>query len=144
MTTGDALERYVRYLERLDRQALDDLAAFCTSDVRFRDPFNDVAGIDAFRAVLEKMFDDIRVLRFVVRAHAVSGQTAFLDWFLDYETDRRSGTIEGTSILKFDRAGKVASHVDHWDAASQLYEGLPLIGPLLRVLRRRLATPLPR
>jgi len=40
------------------------------------------------------------------------------------------------TLLKFDAAGKVNYHRDYWDAAEELYEKLPLIGPLMRGLRR--------
>jgi hypothetical protein len=41
--------------------------------------------------------------------------------------------------VHFDQSGKVAAHLDHWDAASQLYEHVPLLGGVLRIIRRRLA-----
>ena len=43
------------------------------------------------------------------------------------------------SELHFDEAGTLRAHIDHWDAAGQLYEKLPGIGWLLRRIRRRLA-----
>ena len=45
--------------------------------------------------------------------------------------------ITGMSSLLFDEAGKIKSHTDHWDAAGQFYELLPLIGPALRAVKRR-------
>jgi len=35
----------------------------------------------------------------------------------------------------------VTLHRDYWDAANELYAQLPLIGALMRWLRRQLATP---
>jgi hypothetical protein len=32
-------------------------------------------------------------------------------------------------------------HLDHWDAAAQVYEQIPLLGSVLRVLRRKLSLP---
>ena len=47
--------------------------------------------------------------------------------------------IRGASHLRFDAAGKVVWHRDYWDAAEELYEKLPGIGWLMRLLKRRLA-----
>jgi len=47
-------------------------------------------------------------------------------------------TIHGASHLRFDAAGRIAYHRDYWDAASELYAKLPLIGPVMRYLQRRL------
>jgi len=43
------------------------------------------------------------------------------------------------SELTFDSDGKVARHVDHWDAGKEFYEKLPLLGGVLRAIRRRVA-----
>jgi hypothetical protein len=43
------------------------------------------------------------------------------------------------SEVQFDEAGSVRAHIDHWDAAGQLYEKLPVIGWILRRIRARLA-----
>ena len=48
--------------------------------------------------------------------------------------------VEGLTEVKFGEDGRVSLHIEHWDAARQLYEHFPLIGPLLRHLRRRIAS----
>jgi hypothetical protein len=44
--------------------------------------------------------------------------------------------LRGVSHLKFDDAGKVIFHRDYWDAAEELYEKLPVLGALMRGLKR--------
>jgi hypothetical protein len=39
--------------------------------------------------------------------------------------------------LVLDEAGRITLHRDYWDAAEELYEKLPLIGGLMRWLKRR-------
>ena len=34
--------------------------------------------------------------------------------------------------------GRVVAHRDYWDAAEELYEKLPVLGALMRLLKRRL------
>lgn len=45
--------------------------------------------------------------------------------------------IHGGSHLQLDPSGRILVHRDYWDAAEELYEKLPLIGALMRWLRRR-------
>ena len=47
--------------------------------------------------------------------------------------------IRGSSHLRFDAQSKVCYHRDYWDAAEELYEKLPLIGGLMRFMKRRMA-----
>ena len=49
--------------------------------------------------------------------------------------------ITGASMVMFADDGRVMTHVDYWDAASQLYEKLPIIGWLLKKLRQLFAAP---
>jgi steroid delta-isomerase len=51
----------------------------------------------------------------------------------------RKRTIHGTSLIRFAVDGRVLSHRDYWDAAGELYEQLPVIGSVMRALKRRMA-----
>lgn len=47
--------------------------------------------------------------------------------------------VDGVSEVHLTPDGKVAAHLDHWDAGSQFYARLPVLGFLIRLVRRRLA-----
>jgi len=44
----------------------------------------------------------------------------------------------GVSHLRFDAEGRVAYHQDYWNAADGIYEHVPLLGWMIRALKRRL------
>ncbi|MGZ5818075.1 MAG: nuclear transport factor 2 family protein, partial [Burkholderiaceae bacterium] len=44
--------------------------------------------------------------------------------------------IRGATHLRFDSDGLVSMHRDYWDAAEELYEKLPALGVLMRILKR--------
>jgi ketosteroid isomerase-like protein len=135
------VRNYIAVFEALGPDRLDELVTLCAEDVRFVDPFNDVRGRRRFRAVFAKMFEDVADLHIDVRDWAVSGTTAYLRWRFAFRPKRsgRQWVLEGMSELHFDEAGVLRAHIDHWDAAGQLYEKLPGIGWLLRRIRHRLA-----
>lgn len=147
----DALHRYVAWLQTLDRAALVDNVAYYAPGVHFRDPFNDLHGREALVAVLQDMFGKVGDLRFVVHAYGWcrdagsegdGGRTALLRWTLHgrlHALRGRAWVVDGCSEVRFDRAGQVTAHLDYWDAAAGLYAQLPLVGPVMRWLARRLA-----
>ena len=45
--------------------------------------------------------------------------------------------IRGGSHLQLSANGRIALHRDYWDAAEELYEKLPVLGVLMRWLKRR-------
>ncbi len=136
MTPEDAATAYVAFYERLTPESIGELHALCTPEVRFRDPFNDVVGIAAYEAVLAKMFRDVSEPRFRVTDRAFSDRVCYLRWRFRYAPD---GSIEGMSEVHFDLFGKVTAHIDHWDSGSQFYATLPILGALIRLVKRRLA-----
>ncbi len=142
MRLDAAFDTYAVFFEGLSPETLDRLEELCAPEVRFRDPFNDVTGVDRFRAVLVKMFEDTVEPRFTIVDRAVSGNVCYLRWDFSFRSPGRRGEawhIVGMSEVHFDEAGKVAAHLDHWDSGAQFYEKLPVVGALVRAVRRRLA-----
>ncbi|MDG4868500.1 nuclear transport factor 2 family protein [Guyparkeria sp. 1SP6A2] len=139
-----ALERYVAVMEGLRPDNLDTLDAVFVADARFVDPFNDVRGIQAIRAVFAHGFSQCRGMRFEVSARAVDGERGLLRWRMSCGEGRGAWKIDGMSEVIVAADGRIAAHLDYWDPAGQLYERVPLLGWLMRRIRRRLAAPSPR
>lgn len=112
---------------------------------RFRDPFNDVHGVESIERIFRHMFEQLDGPRFVVLDRAVDAPVAWLTWNLEYRLHghARARRIHGASRLLFDAAGRVVEHRDYWDAAEELYESVPVLGAVLRRIRARLRTPQP-
>lgn len=124
----------IAHYEALRPEGLDALIALYAADCRFKDPFNEVSGRAAVRRIFEHMFETVKAPRFVVNEAMADGDQCFLAW------DFHAGdfVIRGASHLRFDAAGLVTSHRDYWDAAEELYEKLPVLGALMRLLKRKL------
>lgn len=131
--------RYREFLETLSPETLDRLPDFVTADVRFADPFNDVRGVDAMAAVFRHMFESLGAVRFEVERLSFDGEVCLMGWRFSSTLRGKPWAFEGTSVVRFDAAGRVVEHLDHWDAAANFYERLPIIGWLLARIRTRLA-----
>ena len=129
---------------RLTPERLEGLRVHLAPDVRFFDPFNDVTGIEAMVRVFAKMFEDLTDIAFETRdlACAEEDGVCYFAWTLRCRSGNRGNrlTFEGITELRFDVEGRVLAHLDHWDAGSQLYAKLPLLGFLVEKVRRRLST----
>lgn len=141
-STDPRVERVIAWFEGLTPQSLDAIGALYTEDARFKDPFNTLQGTVAIRQVFEHMYETLETPRFQVLDAVAQGDDAFLTW--DFVFRLRSGsrpeiTVRGATHLQFAADGRVRLHRDYWDAAEELYEKLPLIGPPMRWLRRRMS-----
>jgi hypothetical protein len=134
---------YARYFDELTTATTGDLRRLAAADMRFKDPFNDIRGVDRVVGLFDHMFQTTEQPRFVTGAIAVTSRTAFLRWRFTCTVPSRllslALAIEGVSEVRFDAAELVVEHVDYWDPAAAVYERLPLLGGVLRGLRRRLA-----
>jgi ketosteroid isomerase-like protein len=118
-----------------------------TDQAWFKDPFNEVQGLDAVRGIFQHMYDSLNQPRFIVTTRVVQGRQCFLTW--DFVFGLRGQTTEitvrGASHLMLapgsDGRWRIEHHRDYWDVAEELYEKLPLLGGLMRWLKRRVNAP---
>ena len=132
--------RLARFYETLTPAALPGLDQLYAPDARFKDPFNEVAGTAAIRRIFAHMFATTEAPRFEVTDCIEQGEQAMLGWAFHFALRGRPLVVRGVTHLRFDADGRVVLHRDYWDAAEELYEKLPVVGGLMRLIKRRLAT----
>lgn len=133
-----ALAAYARFYETLSPDSLGELRRLAAPGVRFKDPFNETRGIEALIRATTAVFR-FGTPRFEILDQAMGGRAGYLLWRYTVDVNAASPwTIDGMTELRFDAEGRVVEHIDHWDAAGQFYERLPLLGTILRLIRRRL------
>ena len=141
-SSREAAEQIARLFETLTPQSLPQLAALYTEGARFKDPFNEVFGTAAITHIFEHMFESLQEPRFVVTQRIVDGTQLFLVWEMHFRFKRfdtvSPQVIRGGSHLTLTPDGRISDHRDYWDAAEELYEKLPVLGALMRLLKRRL------
>lgn len=141
IATEEAVARVIAFFENLSPADVATIGQFYGPQARFKDPFNEVVGVPAIQGIFAHMFEALEQPRFVVTGRVVQGQQCFLTWdFLFAFKDFHKGvtqTVRGASHLVLDEQGLVSLHRDYWDAAEELYEKLPVVGALMRWLKKR-------
>ena len=138
MTTDAQLARLVRFFETISPRTLrEELSTIYAADARFKDPFNEVQGLAAIAKIFEHMFEQVDGPRFVVTTQVMQGDQAFLTWDFLFRMKGQDQCIRGATHFVFSETGAVTLHRDYWDAAEELYEKLPVLGALMRWLKRK-------
>jgi hypothetical protein len=141
VTTDDPrTARVIALFEGLTPADLTRLGEFYAPQARFKDPFNEVQGVPAIKAVFDHMYAALNQPRFVVREAIVQGEQCFLVWdflfrFKSYSSAEQC--VRGGSHLQYGPDGRITLHRDYWDTAEELYEKLPGVGMFMRWLKRR-------
>jgi ketosteroid isomerase-like protein len=135
------VERVRVFFETITPASAARIDTLYTADAYFKDPFNEVRGAASIRRIFEHMFVQVEAPRFVIRDTVAQRDDAFLTWDFLFRIRRRGGeqVVRGASHLKFAADGRVQFHRDYWDVAEELYEKLPVLGGLMRLLKKRAA-----
>jgi hypothetical protein len=131
----------VHFFETLSPTTLERLGEFYTADARFKDPFNEVHGQEPIAQIFRHMYATLDNPRFIVTGKVSEGTHCFLTWqfkfgFKNFHKGLEQ-SIAGASHLVLAPDGRIQSHRDYWDAAEELYEKLPVVGGLMRWLKKR-------
>lgn len=138
-----ALERFLDTYQRLNRDNLDLLDAMYSEDVRFSDPAHSLTGLTALRAYFTELYANVEHITFDFADPHSSGNQVYVQWRMRLRHPRLNRGAEvvvpGVSCLHFADDGRVDDHRDYFDLGLLLYEQLPLLGPLVRAVKRRFA-----
>jgi steroid delta-isomerase len=136
-----AVDRIVQAFQTLTPAGVDALDALYAPDARFKDPFNEVQGVAEIQRIFRHMYVTLDNPHFVVTGRIVQGAQCFLTWEFRFAFRRfkqgQAQCILGGSHLQLNDAGRITLHRDYWDAAEELYEKIPLVGSMMRWLKRR-------
>jgi hypothetical protein len=131
--------RFMEVYQALRHDTLDLLSEVYDPRVVFEDPLHKVAGLDALTAYFERLYAGVESIRFEFGDVVEGRGQAMLTWTMHMKHRRlRPGEeldLPGATHIRFGR--KVAYHRDYFDAGALLYERLPLIGGVVRAIRRR-------
>lgn len=138
-----ALKRLKIYFQNLTPESVADIGQYYTENAYFRDPFNEVRDLESLKHIFSDMFARLHEPRFTITETVLDENGAVLIWDFDFRLKTlkplRKRRIHGLSHIRFAADGRVNYHRDYWDAAGELYEQLPIIGALMRWLKKRAA-----
>ena len=134
---------YLNYFENLTAETVEDLRDFATQDFHFIDPFNEVRRVEEVIEIFKDMFVRLKDPKFIVSDYAVSDNRLYVRWEFNFSMwiieFGRAQTVKGVSIVSATPEGEIFEHLDYWDASTQIYMKIPLLGLPLRALRKIMA-----
>lgn len=144
MNTREATENLATFFETLSPQSVTQLHTVYDTHATFKDPFNEVQGLADIERIFRHMYVALEQPHFVITGQVVDGTQAFLTWEFRFRFRRfdtvTMQTVRGASHVVFNEQGLVTMHRDYWDAAEELYEKLPVVGAVMRWLKKRANT----
>ncbi len=140
------IDRFIAAAQTLTADTVDRLGEFYANECEFTDPFQTVHGREAVKQVYREMFSHLHAPAFhnvrLLGAPRVNdkGQELVLAWEFSFalSAHKPRQNIPGCSLLQLDEALQIVRHFDYWDA-SQLMQALPLLGPVIGFVRKKIS-----
>lgn len=138
------LERFTDIYLKLDRDHLDLLDQIYSDDITFIDPAHQINGLTGLKEYFSKLYQNISHIDFFFESTIMEDQQVTIAWVMEFSHPRLANnqtiSINGCSWLIFDAQGKAVYHRDYFDLGAMLYEQLPVLGHIVRSIKRRLKT----
>jgi len=131
-------EKYIHFFTHLTKENLVSISEQFAEDAHFKDPFNDVVGINSIKKVFTHMFETTDDPKFIVNHHAIDKDNLLLQWSFYFYKNKKQWSVEGSSLVSFNTEDQVQEHIDYWDPAEQIYSKISLLKPMMNFLRSKL------
>lgn len=139
VATPRLVARFQQTFQALRRDNLSRLAEVYADEVIFEDPLHRVEGLAALTRYFERMYAGVDAIGFEFGEVLEAPGRAMFTWTMHMTHRRlRPGeplALPGASHIRFGE--RVHYHRDYFDAGALLYERLPLLGGVVRAIRRR-------
>ena len=135
---------FIKLISTFDSDSLRDLPKIYSPTIEFEDPINTVQGLDNLYLMFEDLLKVFSEIEIQVKETSSTDHTAFVRWLMTYRFRKKKYSIDGVTHLKFDSSGLICKHKDYWDASFPLYGTFPMLGSLMRGIKKIAAVKIPR
>ena len=110
-------------------------------DVLFRDPASEIRGVSALVKHMLKLYANLESCRFDYIGDVVGETSATIRWVMTLYHPRlnRGKAVQINGMTYIEWQEKISFHEDAFDLGAMFYEHLPLVGRIIRGLKRRIA-----
>ena len=136
------MESFLKMYQHLSKDNLHLLKDMYREDIEFVDPAHRICGIKALTGYFASLYGGIDSINFSFAEPMVRENSGYVRWEMRFSHKRIAGgtlvTVEGATFVKIDDDGKVYFHRDYFDLGALVYEHVPLIGTLIKTIKKRL------
>lgn len=132
---------YANFFETINKDTkLDSYKNYFHEKSRFKDPFNDVVGVDNIYNIFVSMYKQVDNPSFKILENISSNEISYIKWefTFNFKNSTKKEMFIGVSRVEFDENNKVLFHEDFWDTSENLYEKIPILSSIMKFIKKRL------
>lgn len=137
-TELSVMERFIRVYSELGKDNLASLESLYHTDVVFEDPAHKVEGWLALEEYFRRLFANVTHCAFTIEESMSDAHQGYLVWTMTFAHPKLSKgeyrTVKGCSHLTF-LDNRVIKHRDYFDLGEMLYEAIPILGRVVKMIK---------
>lgn len=141
---GNGVPSVQDFFNGFNKDTMELVDAFYAPNAHFLDPVVDLKGRDAIRGYYANLYANVISIRFEFSGEVTQGDEKVAFWTMVLRHKKLQGGKEvrviGNSHFKFDpETGQALYHRDTFDMGEFIYEGLPVVGSVIRYVKRKMS-----
>lgn len=137
----EPVSRLLDIYQKLSADNLDLLAQVYSDDIVFTDPAHRLEGLDQLRAYFANLYANVNHIDFEFGDTDMFEGKGYIKWKMTLIHPRlNSGNtvvVDGLTYVEFSE--KITFHKDYFDLGSMVYENIPVVGGVVRYIKRQLS-----
>jgi len=136
------IDEFKRTYLALNKDNLDLLDTLYCDNTTFIDPFNQVESLTNLKKYFSELYENVQSISFDFIDESSNTNDHYITWKMRLAHPKlNSGSefiVDGATHLKSDESNKISYHRDYFDGASMIYERVPVIGKIIKLIKSRL------
>lgn len=136
------LSEFRAFYTQLQSSSLSQLSAVYSDDVKFIDPVAEHNGLDALHRYFDRLLENCGDCRFTIHRCLLQEKRGVVTWTMRFSHPKlNKGSVicvDGCSEITLNTEQKICLQRDYYDLGAMLYQHLPLVGPVINWLKKRL------
>jgi hypothetical protein len=141
MTTA-LIDDFCRVYQGLHKHNLSQLGLVYSDNINFIDALHNLKGLEQLTEYFSHLYGNVLYCNFDIEEVIQEEGKASIVWTMKYAHPKinmgKAISVNGCSHLKFNE--KIYYHRDFLDMGQMLYEHLPLLGGVIRMVKKRVAS----
>ena len=133
------IDKFKSYFTQMNFDNPDALSEIYADQIIFKDPVHEIEGVKNLKAYFDKLNSNLIEGSFQFTDDTLVDDKAYLSWEMQVQLKRpnKSVSASGLSVLTLEE--KIVHQRDYFDAGEMFYEHIPLLGGILRSLKKKIA-----
>ncbi len=133
------------FFNALNKNTMHLVDEFYDESIIFLDPIVEINNRKQMKSYYTNMYNNVDSISWVFPEEINEKDSCVLTWTMTLKAKKLNANkpviVDGVSVIKFGgKEGKAIYHRDYFDMGAFIYEGLPILGGMVRFVKSKMAS----